>query len=230
MKNKIGLAGIFLTFALMGGAAPKINTTSLFPYGFSEINVPSFGWGQRGQITLGDYSGTYHRERGTASHGFVGFNNERVGATVELQLTNSKTGTPATANCQSKTKSVGGTTIRMQTVSWNLDCEFKIGNGAPIAMNMLENPDYSMRSGNLRIGTANIGETRYAVASIHERQNGARSIGPIGYNFSKDNKSIGAVETNNANKIYIAPAINETEAGLVHIAGAVFLVMWDAQQ
>lgn len=223
------IAAILGLILFTGAAAPKINTSALFPDGYSEISVPSFGWGQRGNITIGDYSGTYYRERGTTSHGFVGFNKERIGASVELLLTNSKTGKPATANCQSKTKSVGGSTIRMQTVSWNLDCEFKIGDAAPIKLIMLENPDYTMRAGDLRQGAAKIGETEYKVASIHERQNGSRSIGPIGYSFSKDNKAIGAVETNNANKIYLAPALSETESGFVQTAGAVFLVMWEAQ-
>ncbi len=224
------IAAILGLILFTGAAAPKINTSALFPDGYSEISVPSFGWGQRGNITIGDYSGTYHRERGTTSHGFVGFNKERTGASVELSLNNSKDAKPASASCKSKTKSIGGSTIRIETAAWNLDCEIKIGDAAPIVMNMIENPEYTMRAGNLRQGTAKIGEVEYKVSTIHERQNGSRSFMPLGYSFGKEDKAIAAVETNGGNKIYLANNINEGEKDFAQLAGAVFLVMWDAQQ
>lgn len=227
MKKLILIGTAFILCSGFGLA--KINATGMFPTGFSEISVTSPGIGRKGNVTVGDYSGTYERSAGSNSHGFVGMNRERNSATVDLALNNTKTGQTIGGNCDTKQKSVGGSMIRIETAAWSMSCDYSGSTGVlPIKLQMAENPNYTMRAGNLREGTAEYNGQIYQISSIHQMANQRRSIGPIGYSFSINGRTIGAIEKTGTNKLYIANGISDAEKDLSYLLGAAFLLLWES--
>ncbi len=208
-----------------GLSLTKIDAANLFPDGFDALKSSPLGWGQNGKITIGDYDGTFKRSLGSNSHGFSGATNERTGAKVSVQLVNTRTTQNVEGNCNALQKSVGGSFIRIETAKWSMNCDYT--GAIKFSMQLAENPNFKLSSGNLREGTIDFGDVVYDVSSIHQREGGARSIAPIGYSFSLNGKVVGAVEKTGTNTIYISKQASETDKNLSMIAGTSLMLLWE---